>query len=205
MAKSAKKSNPAIERSLVLVKPDGVQRGLIGEVITRLEHRGLKIIALKMVKPSLEHVDMHYPQDEEWIERLGHKGFTVFEEYGIDPKEYMGTNDKKEAGKMVREWLVNYLTEAPVVAMVIEGVHAIDMVRKIAGNTLPSKADIGTIRGDYSVDSPAAANLEGRAIKNIIHASENKKEADHEIAHWFAQEEIYEYSLAHHAAMYAKL
>lgn len=200
-----KKKNPAFERSLVLVKPDGVQRGLIGEVISRMENRGLKIVGLKMVKPSLTHVDEHYPKDPVWIERLGHKGFSVFEEYGIDPKEYMGTNDKKEAGQMVRKWLVDYLVEAPVVAMVIEGVHAIDMIRKIAGNTLPSKAEIGTIRGDYSVDSPAAANLEGRAIKNIIHASENPKEAEHEIAHWFAQEEIYEYSLAHHAAMYGKL
>lgn len=200
-----KKKNPAIERSFVLVKPDGVQRGLIGEVISRLENRGLKIIGLKMVKPSLDHVDQHYPKDEAWIERLGHKGFAVFEQYGIDPKEYMGTDSKKEVGKMVRQWLVDYLVEAPVVAMVIEGVHAIDMVRKIAGNTLPSKADIGTVRGDYSVDSPAAANLEGRAIKNIMHASETPEEAEHEIAHWFAQEEIYEYFLSHHTVMYNKL
>lgn len=200
-----KKKNPSIERSLVLVKPDGVQRGLIGEVLRRLENRGLKIIGLKMVKPSLAHIDEHYPKDEAWIERLGHKGFTVFEEYGIDPNEYMGTNDKKEAGRMVRQWLVDYLTEAPVVAMVIEGVHAIDTVRKIAGNTLPSKADIGTIRGDYSVDSPAAANLEGRAIKNIMHASETREEAEHEISHWFAQEEIFEYNLAHHAVMFGRL
>ena len=200
-----KKTNPAIERTLVIVKPDGVQRGLIGEVISRLESRGLKLIALKMVKPTLEHVDAHYPKDEAWIERLGHKGFTVFEQYNISPKEHMGTDDKKEAGKMVRQWLVDYLTEAPVVPMIIEGVHAIDNVRKIAGNTLPTKADIGTIRGDYSVDSPAAANLEGRAIKNIVHASENVEEADHEIAHWFAAEEIHSYELAHHAAMYRRL
>lgn len=192
----------AFEKTLVLVKPDGVQRGLIGEVIGRLEKRGLKIIGLKMVRPSFEHINDHYPKDESWIERLGEKGFAVFDEYGIDPKEYMGTNDKKEAGKMVREWLVNYLTEAPVVAMVIEGVHAIDMVRKIAGVTLPSKAEIGTIRGDYSVDSPAAANLEGRAIKNIIHASENKEEAEHEIGHWFAAEEIFEYKRSDHTVMF---
>ncbi len=202
---SSNKKNPAIERTLVIVKPDGVQRGLIGEIISRLENRGLKIIALKMVKPNLEHVDAHYPKDEAWIERLGHKGFGVFEEYGIDPKEHMGTDSKMEAGKMVRKWLVDYLTEAPVVCMIIEGVHAIDNVRKIAGNTLPTKAEIGTIRGDYSVDSPAAANLEGRAIKNIVHASENPQEAEHEIDHWFSQEEIFEYSLAHHAAMYSKL
>ena len=200
-----KKKNPSIERSFVMVKPDGVQRGLVGEVIARLQNRGLKIIGLKMVRPSLEHVDSHYPKDEAWVERLGHKGFTVFEEYGLDPKEYMGTDDKKEAGKMVRGWLVNYLTEAPVVAMIVEGVHAIDMVRKIAGNTIPSKADIGTVRGDFSVDSPAAANLEGRAIKNIMHASENPEEAEHEIAHWFAQEEIFEYEMAHHTVMFNKL
>jgi len=196
------KSGLAIERTLVLVKPDGVQRGLIGEVIGRLEKRGLKIIALKMVKPTLEHLDEHYPKDEAWIERLGDKGFKVFAEYNINPKNHMGTDDKKEAGKMVREWLINYLTEAPVVALVIEGVHAIDMVRKIAGNTLPSKAEIGTIRGDYSVDSPAAANLEGRAIKNIIHSSETKEEAEHEIEHWFAAEEIIDYKRSDHVVMF---
>lgn len=196
-------TKPAIERSLVLVKPDGVQRGLIGEVIKRLEVRALKIIGLKMVKPSLDHIDSHYPKDPAWIERLGQKGFAVFEQYGIDPKEHMGTDDKKEAGQMVRKWLVDYLVEAPVVAMVVEGVHAIDMVRKIAGNTLPSKAEIGTVRGDFSGDSPAAANLEGRAIKNIMHASETSEEAEHEIAHWFAQEEIYsEYKRSDHGVMY---
>lgn len=198
-----KAKNPAFERSLVLVKPDGVQRGLIGEVIKRIEDRGMKIIAMKMMKPSLEHVDQHYPKDEVWIERLGHKGFTVFEEYGIDPKEHMGTDNKLEAGKMVRKWLVDYLVEAPVVAMIIEGVHAIDMVRKIAGNTLPSKADIGTVRGDFSVDSPAAANLEGRAIKNIMHASETPEEAEHEIAHWFSEEDICGgYKRSAHTVMY---
>lgn len=196
------KTNPALERTLVLVKSDGVQRGLIGEVIGRMEKRGLKIIGLKMVKPTIEHLDEHYPKDEAWITRLGEKGFAVFDEYGINPKEYMGTNDKKEAGTMVRKWLIDYLMEAPVVALTIEGVHAVDMVRKIAGTTLPSKADIGTIRGDFSVDSPASANLEGRAIKNILHASENKKEAEHEIAHWFSAEEIFEYKRSDHTVMF---
>lgn len=196
------KTNPAFERTLVLVKSDGVQRGLIGEVIGRMEKRGLKVIGLKMVKPTIEHLDEHYPKDETWITRLGEKGFAVFDEYGIDPKEYMGTNDKKEAGTMVRKWLIDYLMEAPVVALIIEGVHAVDMVRKIAGTTLPSKADIGTIRGDFSVDSPASANLEGRAIKNIVHASENKEEAEHEIAHWFSAEEIFEYKRSDHVVMF---
>lgn len=193
---------PAIERTIVLVKPDGVQRGLIGEVIGRMEKRGLKIIALKMIKPTLEHIDNHYPKDEVWIERLGDKGFKVFGEYGINPKDKMGTENRKEAGKMVRKWLVDYMTEAPVVSMIVEGVHAIDMVRKLAGDTLPSKAIIGTIRGDFSVDSPDAANIEGRAIKNIMHASENKEEAEHEISHWFSQEDVFTYKRSDHTVMY---
>ena len=200
---SKKEKGPAWERTFVMIKPDGVQRGLIGEVIRRFEKRGLKVIALKMIKPTLEHIDSHYPQDDEWVNRLGEKGFKVFEEYGLKPKDHMGTDDQMEAGKMVRKWLVEYMTEAPVVAMIIDGVHAVDMVRKIAGTTLPSKADIGTIRGDYSVDSPASANLEGRAIKNIVHASENTKEAEHEIAHWFSQEDIYDdYARSDHKAMF---
>lgn len=198
-----KKEDVAVERTLVMVKPDGVERGLVGEIIGRLEKRGLKIIALKMVKPSIEKIDEHYPKDDTWIARLGDKGFNVFKELGLDPKEIMGTDNNLEAGKSVRKWLVDFMTEAPVVAMVIEGYHAIDMVRKITGPTLPSKAEIGTIRGDYSIDSPAAANVSKRAIRNIVHASENKEEAKKEIAHWFSEEEIYDdYDRADHGAMF---
>jgi len=186
------KKSPAIERTFVMVKPDGVERGLIGEVLARIERRGLKIVALKITKPSLEHLDNHYPKDEGWISRLGDKGFNVFKEYGINPIDIMGTDNNLEAGRKVREWLVNYMAEAPVVALIVEGIHAIDMMRKIVGVTLPSKAEIGTIRGDFSVDSPAAANFDQRAIRNIVHASENKTEAEQEIAHWFSQEEIFD-------------
>lgn len=196
------KTDPAVERTFTMIKPDGTCRGIVGEVISRIEKRGLKIVALKMVKPNIEHVDSHYPKDEAWVARLGEKGFTVFDELGIDPKEIMGTRDKLEAGKQVREWLINYMTEAPMVAMIVEGVHAIEMMRKIAGPTLPSKAEIGTIRGDFSVDSPMAANVNKRAVKNVIHISENKEEAAHEIAHWFSQEEIYEYNRSDHSAMF---
>lgn len=195
-------SDVVLERSFVMLKPDAVERGLIGEIIGRLERRGLKIVALKMLKPSVDHVDAHYPKDEAWIERLGEKGFGVFKEYSLDPKEHMGTDDKKEAGNMVRQWLVDYIADAPVIAMVIEGIHAINMVRKIVGATLPNKAEIGTIRGDYSIDSPAAANLAGRAVKNLIHASENVEEAKHEITHWFSEEEIHDYDRAEHASMF---
>jgi nucleoside-diphosphate kinase len=198
-----KKVNVVLERTFVMVKPDGVERGIIGQVITRFEQRGLKIIAMKMVQPTIEHIDNHYPKDDTWLARLGDKGFNVFKELGLDPKDVMGTDSNLEAGKMVRGWLVSYMTEAPVVAMVVEGFQARDMVRKIAGNTLPSKADIGTIRGDFSCDSPASANIEMRAIKNIIHASETVEEVKNEIAHWFSEEEIFaDYVRADHAAMY---
>jgi nucleoside-diphosphate kinase len=191
-----------VERTFVMVKPDGVQRGLIGEIVGRLEKRGLKVVALKMVKPSIEHITNHYPKDEKWVTRLGEKSFKTFEELGLDPMDVQGTRDKHEAGQQVRKWLIDYMTEAPVVPMVVEGIQAIEMVRKIAGHTLPAKAEIGTIRGDFSVDSPAVANVEKRSVKNLIHASETKEEAEHEIAHWFSEEEIFEWDRPDHKAMY---
>jgi nucleoside-diphosphate kinase len=142
------KKIPVIERTLVMAKPDGVQRGLVGEIIRRFEIRGLKLVALKLVKPTFEHLDNHYPKDEAWIARLGDKGFNTFKEHNIDPMAIMGTTNNLEAGKQVREWLIDYMTEAPVAAMVFEGIHAIDMARKITGVTLPANAEIGTIRGD---------------------------------------------------------
>lgn len=197
------KETPAYERTFVMVKPDGVKRGLVGEVISRIEKRGLKLVGCKLIKPSLEHMDNHYPKDEAWMGRLGDKGFNVFKEYDIDPKEIMGTENNVEAGKQVREWLIDYMTEAPVVAMIFEGVHAVDMTRKITGSTLPNKAEIGTIRGDFSVDSPAAANFQKRAVKNIVHASETREEAKNEIAHWFSEEEIFDdYERSDHSAMF---
>src|SRR6185369_12978273 len=129
-------------------------------------------------------------KSDEWMERLGKKTLKTFEEYGIDAVEAQGTSDPKEIGKMVKGALVEYLTSGPVVAMVIQGIHAIDMVRKLAGNTLPVFAEMGTIRGDYSVDSPSVANVERRAIHNIMHASETVEEANNEIGLWFTAEEI---------------
>ncbi len=190
------------EKTLVLVKPDGVKRGLIGEVVQRIERRGLKIIALKMVQVGREHLENHFPKSEEWVERLGQKTMKTFTEYGIDPIEAQGTADTKELGKMVKESLFAYMQSGPVVAMVVQGIHAIDMVRKLAGNTLPVFAEMGTIRGDYSVDAPSVANVERRAIHNIMHASENKEEAANEISLWFKPEEIHAYKRAEEDIMF---
>lgn len=182
------------EKTFVLVKPDGVRKGLIGEIIRRFEQRDLKVVALQMFHPSKEDIDNHYPKDEKWIHRLGGKTLGTYEKYGVDPEKEIGTSDQTEIGKMVREWVINYMTSAPLVKMVVQGIHAVDMVRKIAGPTLPSDADMGTIRGDFSVDSPVAANSEHRAVMNVVHASETEEEASHEIKHWFGEDfEPFEY------------
>lgn len=190
------------QKTLVLVKPDGVKRGLVGEVLSRIERRGLKIVALKMVAVDRAHLENHFPKSEEWVGRLGDKGLKTFAEYELDPKELMGTDDRMEVGKKVKESLFAYMTSGPIVAVVIEGLHAIDMVRKLAGHTLPVFAEMGTIRGDYSVDSPAIANVEGRAIQNIMHASETSEEAENEISLWFRPEEIHSYKRAEEDVMF---
>jgi len=182
------------ERTYVMVKPDGVKKGLTGEIIRRFEQRDLKIVALEMFQPTVDQIDNHYPKDEAWIRRLGQKTLGTYEKYGLDAQEQLGTADDLEIGKMVRKWLIDYMTSAPLVRMVVEGVHAVDMVRKICGATLPYLSDMGTIRGDFSADSPAVANSEKRAVMNLVHASETPSEAEHEIKHWFGDRKvIFEY------------
>lgn len=176
------------ERTYVMIKPDGVRKGLIGEIIRRFEQRDLKVVALEMFQPTHELIDNHYPKDEAWITRLGNKTLSTYAKYNVDPVEALGVATAEEIGPMVRKWLIDYMTSAPLVKMVVEGSHAVDMVRKIAGPTLPNMAEIGTIRGDYSVDSPAVANSERRAVMNLVHASETPAEAEHEIKHWFGGE-----------------
>ncbi len=181
------------ERVYIMIKPDGVAKGLIGEVLSRIEQRGLKIVALKMFQPTEKQIHDHYPKDETWIARLGEKTLGTYEKYGKDPVKELGTADKLEIGNMVRKWLVDYMVSYPLVKAVVQGPHAIDIVRKIAGDTLPYKAAVGTIRGDFSADSPAIANGEKRAVMNVIHVSETPEEAEHEIGHWFTPEEIFAY------------
>jgi len=178
------------ERTYVMIKPDGVKKGLTGEIIRRFEQRDLKVVALEMFQPTREQIDGHYPKDEAWIRRLGQKTLGTYEKYALDPVKDFGTKDDLELGTMVRGWVIDYMVSAPLVRMVVEGVHAVDMVRKICGVTLPYMADMGTIRGDYSVDSPAVANLEKRAVANLVHASETAAEAEHEIAFWFGGREV---------------
>ncbi len=194
-------NHPREEKTYVMVKPDGVKRGLIGEIINRIEQRGLKVVALAMFLPTFEQMNDHYPKDEAWIGRLGEKTLNTYAKYGYDAMTELGTADKMEIGQMVRKWLIDYMTSAPLVKMVIQGVHAVDMVRKMAGNTMPAMAEMGTIRGDYSADSAAVANKEKRAVHNIVHASETAEEAQHEIEHWFTKDAVHEYKRAEEELM----
>ena len=192
------------ERTVVIVKPDGVKRGLTGEIIRRIEQRGLKIIALKMMWATKEQMDAHYPKDHEWITGLGTNTSRAYEEYKVDAtlKDDFGTEDLFEIGTMVRQWLVNYMSGGPVVKMIVSGLHAIPMVRKIVGHTIPSFADMGTIRGDFSVDSPALANAQRRALHNLVHASGNAAEAENEIQLWFSPEDLHDYKRAEEDIMF---
>lgn len=190
------------ERTLVLIKPDGVMRGLIGQMLQRFERAGLKVLGLKITRTTRAQLDSHFPQHDEWIKGMGTKTLETYMEYSADPKETLGTKDPVEIGAKIREWNYDYLTSGPVVAVVLEGVHAIDVVRKIVGHTLPYRAAPGTIRGDFSINSPDLANLLGVACKNLVHASGNKSEAESEVRCWFAPEELVPWDRPDEAVMF---
>lgn len=186
-----------MEKTLVLIKPDGVARGLVGEIIGRFEKAGLKLVAMKMVWVDRELVGKHYPESRtELLTGIGEKTLKTYAEYGKDPKVELGTDDPFEIGKIVNQWNKDLLTSGPVVAMVWEGNHAVDNVRRIVGPTLPVFAPPGTIRGDYAVDSPVRANETKRSVRNLIHASGNQEEAKYEIDLWFGKNDIHEYKRA---------
>lgn len=155
-----------IQQTLIVFKPDAVQRGIVGEILTRFERVGLKIMAAKMAYPSKEHLYKHYETIGQMISRRGQEAFDV---------------------------TMDYMTQGPVIAMVLEGVEAVPVVRKLVGTTEPREALAGTIRGDYSHISFGYANVRKKSTPNLIHASGNVQEAKQEIKHWFDEDEIYNY------------
>lgn len=192
-----------MERTVVLVKPDGVKRALIGEIISRFEKAGMKVVAMKMIWVDEDFAAKHYPVSrEEWVKGMGEKTLKTYAEYGKDAKEELGTMDPMVIGKMVAKWNLEFLSSRPVVAMVLEGNHAITMVRKIVGATVPTSADPSTIRGTYSVDSPVRANETKRAVHNLIHASGNPEEAKFEEELWFHKNEVHEYKRVDEEVMF---
>jgi nucleoside-diphosphate kinase len=176
------------ERTLVLVKPDGVEKGVTGAVIDRFERAGLKIIAIKMLRPTREQVEMHYVLEKSWYENMWNNSNKAQEARGQKLKE-----TPLEMGTRVRGNLINSLMGGPIVAMVVEGKDAISAVRKMAGATSPDRAEPSTIRGMYSKDSYEKADKEKRAVRNIVHASDSVETANREIGVWFKKEELFDY------------
>jgi len=183
-----------MEQTFVMIKPDGVKRGVIGEILHRFERMGLKIVAMKMVSPDEQILLKHYQSDKEaTLKRWGEKTLATYEKYGKDAVKEFGTKDPLELGKLVNKWLFDYVQSGPMLAMILEGKHAVENVIKLAGPTMPVSAPAGTIRGDFSTDSAAYANDERRGVTNLIHISASVEEANFEKMLWFTKEEIHSY------------
>jgi nucleoside-diphosphate kinase len=175
------------QKTLLIIKPDGMQRGLAGEILSRLERVGLKIVDAKMVVADHELASAHYPVTDEWLETVGGKSLGDYEKFGLDPMEHIGTKDAKEIGEMIHKFNIEYLMSGPVLAFVLEGDHAVELVRKLVGSTVALLAPAGTIRGDFAADSAVLANSEKRSIRNLVHASGTHEEAETEIKLWFGK------------------
>ena len=174
-----------MERTLVLIKPDAFNRGLVGEIISRFERAGLKLEEVKIVKATTGIVGKQYPDDKDWIRSVGKKAVDTYKKYNLNIAEDLGTDDALKVGRLVRKWLIQHLTSGPVVALILSGNHAIEVIRKIVGNTVPLFAELGSIRGDFSIGSPDLSTKERRALQNLVHASETAEEAKREISIWF--------------------
>jgi nucleoside-diphosphate kinase len=185
----------ANERTLLIIKHDGVARGLMGSVIKRIENIGLKLVAMEFIQSTTEMGNNHYPNTEKWFAKVGERTLNDYFEKGIDPKLVLGTDSAVEIGKMVKGWLVDYLSVGPVLAMVWEGPGAVAMVRKLVGDTIPARAAVGTIRGDFGIDNPEMANAHQRPMYNIVHASGEVAEAAEEISLWFGNKEVFDYDV----------
>lgn len=186
------------ERTLILLKPDVVQRGLMGEIITRFERKGLKIVAMRFVQATEEQAKQHYFWSDVEKTKTGNRTIEIYKSKGIEL-------DKSpiELAEDVQRRLVRFMMAGPVLAMVIEGAHAIEHVRKLVGHGSPLQADVGTIRADYTIDSYILADEAERAARNLVHASSSVDEAERELKVWFKEEEICDYELAIEKILYS--
>lgn len=185
------------EKTLVLLKPDAVQRNLIGEIISRFERVGLKIVALKLLQPTKELAYKHYVKNEEEIIALGTRSIEGKRKGGAEVDD-----DPKELGQKIVDRLVTFLSSAPVVAFILEGHQAIKVTRKIVGSTEPLQSDVGTIRGDFTLDSYLIADTHDRAVRNLVHASANNFDAEYEVDVWFSDDEICNYENPRETTLY---
>ncbi len=194
--------HPKEERTLIIVKPDAVQRNLIGEIISRFEKLGLKIAAIKMLVPTVEHVEAHYTLDPQWRRITGEKTIKAYTDRGL---KHPVSDDPIKVTEIILQKLKDYIASGPVIPIVLEGAHAVEVVRKLVGGTEPLRAAaVGTIRGDFALDSYSMADTDGRSVRNLIHASGSVAEADKEIKHWFKKEEIIDYKLVMEDILYGK-
>jgi nucleoside-diphosphate kinase len=194
----AAKKHHKEERTFVIIKPDGVQRSLVGEIIRRYEKIGLKLVGLKIAVLKPEMVEKHYTLDPKWLQLTGEKTIANYMKKGLKPP----SNNPLEITETVLKNLKKYMTSGPVILMVWEGAHAVAIVRKITGGTEPLTSDVGTIRGDFVLDSYQMSDTDGRAVRNVLHASGTVDEAEKEIALWFKEDEIVNYRLVQEAILY---
>ena len=183
---------PQKERTLIILKPDVIQRQIVGEIVNRLERKGFKIVGMKMIWASKELMAKHYIDDDEYNKGIGEKAIKNVKTKGEDTKDW----NALDIGKKVRNWNIEYLSCGPVIAIVLEGNCVIEGIRKILGSTNPRNSDVGTVRADYSTDSYFLADTEGRATRTIVHSSDAIESAKREIPLWFKENEIYDYKTA---------
>ncbi|MDO8655476.1 MAG: nucleoside-diphosphate kinase [bacterium] len=190
--------HPKEERTLIIIKPDGIQRSLIGEIVSRYERTGLKLIGLKLVVPTPGMVEKHYMIDSTWRIKNGEKTIASYKAKGLTPP----SEDPMEVSGMTLEKLKKYLSAGPVIVMVWQGANSVAMVKKITGSTEPLAADVGTIRGDFMLDSYQSADLDQRAVRNLIHISGSVEEAENEIKLWFQDKELILYKIIQEKILY---
>lgn len=189
--------HPKFEKSFIIVKPDGVQRSLIGEIISRLERTGLKIVALKLVNATEQQCWTHYNKDEAWFLKKGTGIVEDMQKRGMTPSK-----EAIEYGRDIIGQLVHFMTSGPVVCLVVEGNQSVAVVKKLVGSTEPASSDVGTIRGDLTLDSYSLAGIDQRAVRNLIHCSDAPEEALREIQIWFSEAEILSYKLVQEQILY---
>jgi len=186
-----------IERSLVLVKPDAVARGIIGEILHRFERAGLKMVGAKMLHVDMDFGAKHYHHSDDWKIKVGERNIEECKAFGFTPKECFGTEDPKEIGNQVDVRSAEFLSSGPVFAMVLQGPGAVKKIRSLVGSLFPNASAPGTIRGDFGIDTPYSSMKNKRVTFNIIHASGEVEEAVEEIKLWFKPEELLEYRRVH--------
>jgi len=191
-------SHPKTERTLVVIKPDGIQRSLIGEILKRYEKIGLKLVGVKMIVPTEDFIEKHYTIDPEWRRITGEKTIKGYKDKGLTPP----SEDPLEITAIILANNAKYMTSGPVIAMVWQGAHAVKIVRKITGGTEPLSTDAGSIRGDFVLDSYQMSDADGRAVRNLVHASGTIEDAEKEIKHWFKDNELIDYRLITEQILY---